>query len=183
MSNFGLPFFLEDTTGKLTGSEFVDLHNRMHLSLKQTLRDAHHTAYVIYDLSRRSATRGGLLVPLATLDFGAQNALGSIKIGDQEHIPMGHYLMKSAGSAVKSRKFKAADGQEYRWTLQTDGEWQCTNAKSNYHVATYSQKPAGEPQYPSSSGCMLTVEEAYPHLVGELLASLIVMRYIEQHNL
>lgn len=27
-------------------------------------------------------------------------------------------------------------------------------------------KPAGEPQYSSSSGCMLTVEEAYPHLVG-----------------
>lgn len=27
-------------------------------------------------------------------------------------------------------------------------------------------KPAGEPQYSSSSGCMLTVEEPYPHLVG-----------------
>ncbi|TBU24641.1 hypothetical protein BD311DRAFT_766116 [Dichomitus squalens] len=182
MTNFGLPYFLEDTTGKLTGSDFVDLHNRMHLSLKQTLRDAHHTAYVIYDLSSRSSGRGGLLVPLASLDFGPQNALGSIKIADGEHVPMGHYLMKSA-SLSKSRKFKAADGQEYRWTLQPDGEWQCTNAKSNYHVATYSMKPAGEPQYSSSSGCMLTVEEAYPHLVGELLASLIVMRHIEQYNL
>ena len=27
-------------------------------------------------------------------------------------------------------------------------------------------KPAGEPQYAGSSGCMLTVEEAYPHLIG-----------------
>ena len=88
-------------------------------------------------------------------------------------------------SHAQSRKFKAADGQEYRWTLHPDGEWQvrtgihnmsrvflltsvlqCTNARSNYHVATYSMKPAGEPQYAQSSGCMLTVEEAYPHLIG-----------------
>ena len=141
-----------DLTGKLSGSDFVDLHNRMHLSLKQTLRDAHHTAYVIYDLSSRSGGRGGLLVPLATLDFGPQNALGSIKIADGEHIPMGHYLMKSAGyvsarylnclhgnslyslvsgcSVSKSRKFKATDGQEYRWTLQPDGEWQVSRGYS-----------------------------------------------------
>ncbi|KAI0708932.1 hypothetical protein C8T65DRAFT_204179 [Cerioporus squamosus] len=185
MTNFGLPYFLEDTTGKITGSDFVDLHTRMHLSLKQTLRDAHHTAYIIYDLSSRSSgARGGLLVPLATLDFGPNNALGTVKIGDGDHVQMGHYLTRVAGvSGSKSRKFKAADGQEYRWTLQADGEWQCTNAKNNYHVATYSMKPAGEPQYSSSSGCMLTVEEAYPHLVGELLASLVIMRHIEQHNL
>ncbi|KAI0779587.1 hypothetical protein C8Q74DRAFT_1198512 [Fomes fomentarius] len=183
MTTFGMPYFLEDSTGQITGSDFVDLHNRMHLSLKPTLKDAHHAAYIIYDLSSRaSGGRGGLLVPLATLDFGPHHSLGSIKIGDSEFIPMGHYLMKSPGGS-KSRKFKAADGQEYRWTLQADGEWQCTNAKNNYHVATYSMKPAGEPQYPSSSGCMLTVEEAYPHLVGELLASLIVMRHIEKHDL
>ena len=98
MTNFGLPFFLEDTTGKITGSDFVDLHNRMHLSLKQTLRDAHHTAYIIYDLSSRSgAGRGGLLVPLATLDFGPNNALGTVKIGDGNHVQMGHYLTKVAG--------------------------------------------------------------------------------------
>ncbi|KAI0743653.1 hypothetical protein C8Q80DRAFT_1182619 [Daedaleopsis nitida] len=185
MTNFGMPYFLEDTTGQLTGSDFVDLHNRMHLSLKQTLRDAHRSAYIIYDFSRSGGGRGGLLVPLATLDFGPHNALGSIKVGDSDHVLMANYLVKSPGhnGNAKSRRFKANDGQEYRWTLQADGEWQCTNAKSNYHVATYSMKPPGEPQYSSSSGCMLTVEEAYPHLVGELLASLIVMRHIEKHNL
>ncbi|KAI0769422.1 hypothetical protein BD413DRAFT_477951 [Trametes elegans] len=182
MTTFGLPFFLEDTTGRLSGSEFVDLHNRMHLSLKQTLRDAHHAAYVIYDLSSR-ASRGGLLVPLATLDFGSNNALGTVKIGDGDHVSMNQYLVKSGGYVSKSRKFRASDGQDYRWTLQADGDWQCTNAKNGYHIATYSMKPAGEPQYASSSGCMLTVEEAYPHLVGELLASLTIVRHIEQHNL
>ncbi|CDO76049.1 hypothetical protein BN946_scf184696.g1 [Trametes cinnabarina] len=175
MTNFGLPYFLQDTTGRITGSEFVDLHDRMRLSLRQTLRDAHRVAYVIYDTSAR------LLVPLATLDFGPNNALGTIKIGDGEHIPMGQYLARSGSG--KSRKFRASDGQDYRWTLQSDGDWQCTNARSGYHIATYSMKPAGEPQYTSSSGCMLTVEEAYPHLVGELLASLTIMRHIEQHNL
>ena len=98
MTNFGMPYFLEDTTGQLTGSDFVDLHNRMHLSLKPTLRDAQHSAYIIYDLSSRSGGgRGGLLVPLATLDFGPHGALGSVKIGDGDHIPMGHYLIKSPG--------------------------------------------------------------------------------------
>ena len=109
MTNFGLPFFLEDTTGKITGSDFVDLHNRMHLSLKQTLRDAHHTAYIIYDLSSRSSGRGGLLVPLATLDFGPNNALGTVKIGDGDHIQMGHYLTKVAGASgcVSATSFAA----------------------------------------------------------------------------
>ncbi|KAH9940379.1 uncharacterized protein BXZ73DRAFT_88639 [Epithele typhae] len=184
MSKFGLPFFLEDTTGKLTGTDFVDLHNRMHLSIKQTLRDAHRSAYIIYDLSARPGARSGLLVPLITLDFTAQNGLGSVKIAAGEHVPMDKYLVRSAGTNgnARSRTFKAADGQEYRWTLQADGDWQCTNARTNYHIATYSMKPSGEPQYPSSSGCMLTVEEAFPHLVGELLASLIIMRHIEKYS-
>ncbi|KAI0644701.1 hypothetical protein C8Q79DRAFT_1001959 [Trametes meyenii] len=181
MTTFGLPYFLEDTTGRITGSEFVDLHNRMHLSIKQTLRDAQHTAYVIYDHSRSSGASRGLFLPLATLDFGVHNTLGTIKVGDGEHIQMSQYLAKSGSS--RSRKFRASDGQDYRWTLQADGDWQCTNARSGYHIATYSMKPAGEPQYSGSSGCMLTVEEAYPHLVGELLASLTIMRHIEQHNL
>ena len=98
MTNFGIPFFLEDTTGKLTGTDFVDLHNRTHLSLRQTLRDAHRTAYIIYDLSARPGARTGLLVPLATLDFGPNNALGTVQIGSGSHIPMEQYLVKSTGA-------------------------------------------------------------------------------------
>ena len=97
MTSFGLPYFLEDTTGKLTGSDFVDLHGRTHLSLKLTLRDAHHTAYTIYDLNARPGARTGLLVPLATLDFGSNNALGTVKVGSGEHVRMEQYLVKSVG--------------------------------------------------------------------------------------
>jgi hypothetical protein len=42
---------------------------------------------------------------------------------------------------------------------------QCTNA-SGYLVACYSLKVEGEPEYDQSSGCMLTVDESYPHLLG-----------------
>ena len=31
------------------------------------------------------------------------------------------------GSALPARKFKAADGQEYRWSLFPDGEWQVSS--------------------------------------------------------
>jgi hypothetical protein len=49
---------------------------------------------------------------------------------------------------------------------------QCTN-RSQYLVAFYALKVAGEPDYPGSSGCMLTIDEAYPHLAaGALVPSL-----------
>ena len=117
----------------------------------------------------------------------------------------------------------ASDGQEYLWSwrVRSDQEWtvsniyiyimcspfflprylQCTNA-SHYLVAYYSLKLPGEPEYTQSSGCMLTVDEAYPHLIvgellirgvtndientdrmQELLASLMIMRHIAAYNL
>ncbi|KZT04123.1 uncharacterized protein LAESUDRAFT_728320 [Laetiporus sulphureus 93-53] len=182
MTTFGMPYFLEDLTGELTGSEFNDLYNRTRLAFRCTLHDASHTAYMVYDLS---ASGNGYNAPVACLDFGANNALGTVKIGDKDNVSMSVYLSKvgSFGSA-KTRKFIASDGQEYRWTHKPgdDAEWTCTNT-NGYHVASYSLKPAGEPQYPSSSGCMLTVEEQYPHLVAELLASLLIMRHIAKYNL
>ncbi|PCH35969.1 hypothetical protein WOLCODRAFT_140146 [Wolfiporia cocos MD-104 SS10] len=180
MTQFGMPFFLEDQTGELTGSEFVDLYNRMRLGFRCTLRDTHRTAYMVYDLSSRRASAA----PLACLDFGANNALGTIKIGDGENISMAEYLSKASAGGKKARKFTASDGQQYRWVYQSteDTEWMCLNS-SDYHVASYSLKPAGEPHYSGSSGCMLTVEEQYPHIVGELLASLIIMRHIVKYNL
>ncbi|KZT71632.1 hypothetical protein DAEQUDRAFT_723694 [Daedalea quercina L-15889] len=182
MTSCGLPFFLEDQTGELTGSEFVDLYNRMRLSLRCTLRDAAHTAYMVYDTSARPHALGA---PLACLDFAANHALGTVKIGARDAVPMGEYLVKAGAlGGQKSRKFRAADGQEYRWTHQRKGdeEWSCTNA-SDYHVASYCLKSPDEPKYAGSSGCVLTVEESYSNIVGELLASLIIMRHIAKYNL
>lgn len=47
----------------------------------------------------------------------------------------------------------------------TDAWAQCTN-RSQYLVAFYSLKVAGEPDYLGSSGCMLTIDEAYPRLAA-----------------
>ena len=94
MTSCGLPFFLEDQTGELTGSEFVDLYNRMRLSLRCTLRDVSHTAFMIYDLSSRPNTYGA---PLACLEFGANHALGTVKIANGESVNMNQYLAKAGG--------------------------------------------------------------------------------------
>ncbi|KAI0929799.1 hypothetical protein AcV5_006667 [Taiwanofungus camphoratus] len=186
MTTYGLPFFLVDQTGELTGSEFVDLYNRMRLSLRCTMRDAQRTAYMVHDMTAAGSTRSGLPVPLACLDFGPNNALGTVKIGDAPYVNMAEYLAKvTPFGSSKTRKFVASDGQEYQWAFNSnnnDTQWTCLNA-SGYHVASYSLKPAGEPQHSRHSGCVLTVEESYPHIVGELLASLIIMRHIAKHNL
>lgn len=100
-----MPYFLEDQTGELTGSEYVDIHNRLRFSLRCTLRDAQHTAYMIYDMSARDGSRNGLLVPVACLDFGANHALGTVKIGERPHVQMHQYLAKvsSLGRSVVLR--------------------------------------------------------------------------------
>ncbi|KAK0464400.1 uncharacterized protein EV420DRAFT_1040208 [Desarmillaria tabescens] len=174
-TKYGLPFFLEDKSGKLSGSEFIDIHERMRFSYRCTARDATHTAYMIFNpnASRRA---------IVALDFGPRNALGTISLGGVS-IPMNKYLVRVPGRA-RARKFVASDSQEYIWSWRTkdNQEWTCTNAKG-YLVAYYSLKVPGEPPYHGSSGCSLTVDEAYGHLAAECLASLMIMRHIAEFNL
>ncbi|TFY66434.1 hypothetical protein EVG20_g4658 [Dentipellis fragilis] len=180
MATLGIPYFLEDRTGLLTGSDFVDVHDRMRLSVRCSLRDAAHTAYMIYDMTYPSNAQ-----PAAALDYPSNNGLGSIMIHGRGSWQMNQYLVKlSPFGSSRNRKFTASDGQEYRWSWRTrDGfEWVCLNA-SGYLVAYYNLKIPGEPHYQSSSGCMFTVDESYPHLAVELLASLLIMRHIAEHNL
>lgn len=73
----------------------MDLYNRMRFSIRCTLRSTEHTAYMVYDLSTdSSSSRGGLLVPIACLDFGANHALGTVKIGEKEHVQMNQFLSR-----------------------------------------------------------------------------------------
>jgi len=182
MTNYGLPYFLEDKTGSLSGSEFVDIHDRMRLCIRCTARDAQRCAFMIYNIN---ACPGGPLTPGAVLDFGPSNTLGTVSIGSGSYIPMSRYLTKVSplGSSL-ARKFVASDGQAYRWSWREgdNSEWICQNGE-NYIVACYNLKLSEEPHYSGSSGCMLTVEEAYSHLAVELLASLTIMRYIAANNL
>ncbi|KAG1762884.1 hypothetical protein EDD22DRAFT_822936 [Suillus occidentalis] len=177
MTSYGMPYLLEDKTGKLTGSQFVDINDRLRLTLRCTARGSTHSTYIIYNTTVGTDS-------VATLNFGSNNSLGTIAFGSGPQVPMGSFLEPSPNGSAKSRKFIGSDGQQYRWSWRTteDEEWTCTNA-SNHHVAAYSLKVPGEPEYPHSSGCVLIVEEAYPHLAAEMLASLIIMRHIAAHNL
>ncbi|KAF9241855.1 hypothetical protein BU15DRAFT_44492 [Melanogaster broomeanus] len=180
-TTFGMPYLLEDKTGLLTGSDFVDINDRLRLRLRCTAEAPTHTAYMIYNMTHANDACN----PLIALAFGADNSLGTITIGSGVSTAMKQYLVKvSALGSSKTRKFLGSDGQEYRWSWRsTKGhEWTCTN-QSQYLVAYYSLKLASEPDYLGSSGCMLTVDEAYPHLVAEMLASLTIMRHIAAHDL
>ncbi|RDB16279.1 hypothetical protein Hypma_003068 [Hypsizygus marmoreus] len=181
MTNYGMAYFLEDKSGNLTGSEFVDLHDRMRLSYRCTAHDATQSAYMIYDTTN---TYGGTR-PLLALTFGADNHLGTINFSPESSMLMKKYLTKvSPLGSSRIRKFIASDGQEYRWgwPVKDDQEWTCTNSRG-YLVAYYNLKTPGEPEYAHSSGCMLTVEQAYGELVPEMLASLMIMRHIAAYNL
>ncbi|KAF8224609.1 hypothetical protein L208DRAFT_475661 [Tricholoma matsutake] len=181
MTNYGMAFFLEDKTGELTGSEFVDLNDRMHLTYRCTARNSTHIAYMIYD----ATTSSGASRPLVALDFGPNNQLGTISFGPDSSMEMKKYLTKlSPFGSSKVRKFLASDGQEYRWSwrIKDHQEWTCTNNRG-YLIAYYSLKTPGEPEYVNSSGCMLTVEQQYAPLVPEMLASVMIMRNIAAYNL
>ena len=98
----------------------------MRLSLRCTLRDVSHTAYMIYDLSSRPNTYGA---PLACLEFGPNHALGTVKIANGESVNMAQYLarlVRSEGAlsppirilfpfspvrSHKTRKFRASHVQ------------------------------------------------------------------------
>jgi len=174
---------LEDRTGQLTGSDFEDIHDRVRLSLRCTQQTQTNTTYMIFDRSRTSAY--GYNNPLVVLNFGPNNTLGTVSFKTGVHIPMNQYLAKtSLFGRSSTRKFIAQDGQEYQWTWHVNPtqEWTCSNA-SGYFVASYSLKLEGEPEYPRSSGCMLTVAESYPNLLAEMLASVTIMRHIAAYNL
>jgi hypothetical protein len=139
MTDYGMSYFLEDKSGKLTGSEFVDLNDRMRLVYRCSARDASHTAYMIYD----TTTLAGASRPLIALDFGPNNQLGTISFGPNSSMEMKKYLTKLSPlgrcasviklkcmnnewyTSSKIRKFVASDGQEYRWSwkIKNDQEW------------------------------------------------------------
>ncbi|KAI0784697.1 hypothetical protein C8Q75DRAFT_378795 [Abortiporus biennis] len=181
MARYGMPFFLEDKSGDITGSDYADHYSRLSFSLRCTRRDPDHMVFMIYDLlSNSSSSRHHLTVPVACFDLGHNHSLGTVKIGDGCPVEINQYLVKVNR---KMRRFLASDKQEYRWTHQPecDPVWQCTNS-SGYDVASYSLKLPGE-NYTNSSGCVLTIDEQYSHIAGELLLTLTLMRHIAKYNL
>lgn len=184
MTLYGMPYFLEDKTGSLSGSDFVDINDRIRFSYRCTARDTTRVAYIIFNV-----TSGHSNTPVAALDFAPDGGWGTVTYTSGStagaHMAMKKYLAKTSFlGSTKNRKFTASDGNEYEWKWRqgADREWSCTNIQGET-IAYYSLKVPGEPEYASSSGCTLTVEEAYPHLIVEMLTSLLIMRHIVESNL
>ena len=87
MTTYGMPYFLADKTGLLSGSEFNDVNDRMRLVYRCTANDSTHKSYIIYD----SSVTG---VPSVVLDFGPDDSLGTISFGSDKSLPMKKYLSK-----------------------------------------------------------------------------------------
>ena len=91
-AKYFLPYFLEDQTGRLTGSEFIDLHDRMSLIYRRCGRDATRPMYVIYDKKQKYSCAQ---IPFVALEFGPDDSLGTITFpGDGRQLPMEDYLTK-----------------------------------------------------------------------------------------
>ncbi|KAF9021707.1 hypothetical protein BDZ89DRAFT_230872 [Hymenopellis radicata] len=174
MTVYTLPLFLEDKTGSITsGSEFVDIHDRLRLLYKRTSNS--RDLYMVYNLSSTSPS-SPYNMALMALDFGLHTITFD---SGMRVLPMKKWCCKSSSG----RKFTASDAQEYLWAwrVQEGQEWTCTNT-NGYLVAYYSLKSPGEPNYEGSSGCTLTVDEAFSHLAPEYLASLMIVRWSKERG-
>ncbi|KAI0693478.1 hypothetical protein BC835DRAFT_1072133 [Cytidiella melzeri] len=195
MLNRSLPYFLEDRTGIFTHTDFDDIYDRLflkvfphgHTSQNPFLFTIHSTARRSTPHEQHHSRRGTIRdrEPSLTLEFGPRGALGNVVFSAKnESVPMAQWLKKTSmfGGSM-SRKFRASDGEEYRWIHQgAEGqEWTLVDSR-DYLVAHYNFKPADKPAY-STSGNVLTIYETHGHIAVEILASLTIMRHIAAHNL
>ncbi|KAJ7274659.1 hypothetical protein C8J57DRAFT_1312441 [Mycena rebaudengoi] len=160
MTRYGMPYILEDTTGKLGG--------RLHLTVRCTASDPCHTSYMIYS-THPSGFKSAIPKALVGLDFGPHNTLGTISFSSVA-MSMRKYLAKpTPRGSSKLRRFVASDGQQYQWArrVQPNQEW----------------TSPGEPEYSNSSGCILEIAEQFGGLAPEMLASLWIMRHIAAYAL
>lgn len=106
MTTYGLPLFLDDRTGRITESDFYDIYDRPpFLRLTQTIHADRisRKVYVLDSLNHSHSVRVGIMEPpepLAILDFGLRNQLGTISFeGSQNrYLSMERYLRKQSPS-------------------------------------------------------------------------------------
>ncbi|KII89241.1 hypothetical protein PLICRDRAFT_175456 [Plicaturopsis crispa FD-325 SS-3] len=185
------PYVLEDKTGSFANSDWDEIYDRIFLRVSRSPQVTDRPLYMIHDMGRRSSRVGDARhltrSPSVIMDFTPNETIGIVHFIQQSRtvsLPIHRYLRKTSmfGSSL-SRKFQASDGREYRWCRKiTEGqEWSCISA-DNHNIAHYDFKPPHVPAF-GSSGNMLTIQEPFKYLTVELLASLTMMRHIEQYNL
>ena len=100
MTIFGIPLFLEDTTGHINGSNYADIYDRRpYLHLAQIIHTDRITRQ-IYELdskpNRLRYPPSQLPAPIVTLEFGPNHSLGTITFGRSRSRSMELYLKKES---------------------------------------------------------------------------------------
>ncbi|KAI4520214.1 hypothetical protein K525DRAFT_271011 [Schizophyllum commune Loenen D] len=183
-----VPYTFEDRTGLLTDTDFDEMYDRAYFKVCPSNGTPSDTSIMIYEMLHRASRHRDSLPPRhewrIRLDFGKDYSLGTIVFANGATMPMSRYLKKLSmfGSSLH-RKFAASDGREYTWSHRSvpGHEWTCTTSE-NYLVAHYTFKRDHERVY-GVSGNTLTVYEPFSQISMELIASLFVMRHIQQHRL
>lgn len=84
-----LPLMLSDKTGSLFGSEFTELYGRLSMCVRRTRRDPDGaTQCGIYDYKFALP----FTAPVATLDYGAGGALGTVTFNAPGGTPRTHAM-------------------------------------------------------------------------------------------
>jgi hypothetical protein len=99
---YELPYFFDDATGRLSGSTFVEFHERMRINYIKRVDNESQSEYDIYKHSNEAEDQDG---PAATLYFGPNHTLGTIQYRNQEPKNMDQYLSMvniSEGQVVTS---------------------------------------------------------------------------------
>ncbi|GJE92833.1 hypothetical protein PsYK624_089910 [Phanerochaete sordida] len=181
----GLDLFFEDTTGDVALTDFIEYYNRAAFQVRLHERRAERVTYAVCD-TMSAAGRVAFGPTLATLVFGAGNALGSVQFQGKPELAMEQFLAKGASSTT--RRFVGSDGQAYTWTFVSGAEseeWACT--ANGVEVAAYDteNQATRNPQDANrrGSGKQLWINENFQQLAGELITSLIIMRHIRKYGL
>jgi len=171
-ATLGLPLFLEDTSGFITGpTDFLDIYDRPPFVCVENAMEiaARRTTVCIFD-KRRSRDSG------VTLIFEPGMICTVILGQNGRELDIQRWL-RTVGPSL--RRFRGSDGELYEWSYRSRSshEWSCLQLGSGILVAHYDLKSQHEPRY-RTSGNVLTVYERWSALSVELVASLIVMRHI-----
>jgi len=95
-TKFFIPFILEDKTGRLSGSDFVDLHGRLKLLYRRKVEVGDDTRRV-YNIYNTTPGRMNPDDPVAELEFRTDRTLGTIRFAAGEPVPMASYLQRVSG--------------------------------------------------------------------------------------
>lgn len=175
-----VPYILEDATADVLRSTFVDLEKRMKLEVRPTRQDR-RTVLVIDHLRPSSSPMGPWE---AMLTFAADGGLGDVHFVGRQAMSMAQYLRPIHGASL-NRSFVAGNGRGYAWCYRVSENenevWTCLDG-DNQEVADYSL-PLEDENYDGTSGCTFTVSLSARAIAPELLASLTIMRYIQQNRL